>query len=96
MLYDPKWEQKTKADPLSLASLIAWLERHPADETYCYMDSGECLAAQYNQSIGRVYQTPNPIRTYFGRSFDAHLERIALEYPRNFGAALERARAIAR
>lgn len=91
MIYDPKWEVETKADPLTLESLIAWLEKQPAEKKYCYMHDGICLAAQYNQSIGRKYET------YIKEdgSFDAALELIASGGKWTFGAALERARAAA-
>lgn len=52
MLYDPKWEQQTKADPFKIETLIAWLEKQPAEETYCYMSTGHCLLAQYFVSLG--------------------------------------------
>src|SRR5580692_2560798 len=49
MLYDPKWEKpaETKADPFSLATLIAWLERQSPDARYDYACNGHCLLAQY-------------------------------------------------
>ena len=52
MLYDKRWDAKTKTDPLSLDSLIAWLEKQPADAKYCYSDTGACLLAQYFAAIG--------------------------------------------
>lgn len=97
MLYDPKWEQQTKTDPFTLESLIAWLEKRPADNEYCYTETGECLLAQYFSAsgYGPVLMGANE----FGRKGIAEsiplpvgFNKIALGYPRTFGAALERAR----
>lgn len=53
MLYDPKWEKtETKADPFSLESLIAWLEKQPAGRSYSYTCNGHCLLAQYFTAAG--------------------------------------------
>jgi len=52
MLYDPKWEIQIKADPFSLDSLIAWLEKQPADKSYQFCDSSSCLIAQYLKAHG--------------------------------------------
>jgi hypothetical protein len=98
MLYDPKWEAETKPGVFSLQSLIAWLEKMPANETYCYLDHGRCLLGQYFSAMGfenaqvfsdglchgprRENQTPYP------REFDS----IALHWAQTFGAALKRAR----
>jgi hypothetical protein len=52
MLYDPKWEQKTKADPFTLESLIAWLKTKPANERYNYAFHDSCMIAQYLTDMG--------------------------------------------
>lgn len=52
MLYDPKWDQQTKADPFKIETLIAWLEKQPAETEYCYFSNGKCLLAQYFQAHG--------------------------------------------
>jgi|ERR1700722_6253995 len=96
MLYNPSW------DKLSLAALVAWLEKQPRDRQYCYGDYGGCLAAQYNQSIGRRYNVTLVGHRTKNKSFDHQLEWIAggwkeNEYDvgeRTFGAALERAKAM--
>lgn len=96
MFFDPGTKTETKADPLSLDSLIAWLEKQRAGAVYCYEDHGQCLAAQYNRSIDRDYSAPlcgwPPTAE---DDFDYRLEWIALQKPRTFGAALERARKLA-
>jgi hypothetical protein len=81
MLYDPKWE--VKADPLSLESLIAWLETKDPASTYDFCDlRGNCLVDQWCRPLGRSYsELPDKIR------------RIAYATPWTFGAALKRARA---
>lgn len=109
MLYDPKWEIPVKADPLLLDALIAWLEKHPADEQYCFTDYGLCLAAQYNASIGRrydrdhirldVYSTIALGGRHSNATFDEKLEAIACAVGDSsgwtFGEAVERAHKIA-
>lgn len=52
MLYDPKWEVKTKADPMKLETLIAWLEQHHPGTRYIYGDVHNCLLAQYFRAHG--------------------------------------------
>ncbi len=52
MLYDPKWEAPVKADPFSLASLIAWLEMQPVDGQYDYILSHDCVIAQWLRGAG--------------------------------------------
>lgn len=95
MLYDPKWE--VKADPLSLESLIAWLEKQPAEQEYCYYDNGYCLLARYFSAVGfkdvEVYG-------WYWRHSDATkdiplsdaFKMIAVQGKWTFGAALKRAR----
>jgi hypothetical protein len=100
MLYDPKWEQKTetKANPFKLETLIAWLEKQPADEGYEYDCNGHCLLAQYFTAMGFTHVYVGSTGFYHGddseraempRAFD----KIAVKSPSTFGAALERARA---
>lgn len=55
MLYNPNWKAPTKTDPTKLESLIAWLERQPADGVYCYYDCGRCLLSQYFTDMGFRY-----------------------------------------
>lgn len=79
---------ETKADPFSLESLIAWLEKQPADKKYDYFNcQGACLIDQY---FGRItsFAEYHDIceRTNWGAE-------IAGPMPHTFGAALDRARA---
>ena len=106
MLYDKRWEKpEVKADPFSLESLIAWLEKQPADKPYDYIDSTNCLLCQYFRSVGfNVY-------TLSGNDFDIRGRLGFIEFPVilqnvsqgdyeterrrawTYGAALARARA---
>lgn len=100
MLYDPKWEQTTQTDPFSLESLIAWLEKQPEDKSYCYTSSGRCLLAQYftAQGFADVLVGAYDVDYSVNREWDTNVEfgpafhDIAQGYPRDFGAALARAR----
>lgn len=96
MPYDGK-NFETKPD-LSLASLLRFCESKPADEGYCYTDTGECLIAQYFRSINFPF-----IRLSAGRYRDIdhnlkplpdEFERIALTSPRTFGGAASRIRTL--
>lgn len=91
MLHNPNWD-KAKTSPLLLDNFIAWLQKQPADEKYDWLDSDSCLAAQYSQSIDREYGH-NDILALAG-TFSADLENIAYARPWNFGAALNRAKAL--
>jgi hypothetical protein len=95
MLYDPKWEQK--ADPLSLDSLIFWLEKQDASTQYDYTRSRTCLLTQWS---GREFYSYEVERLFGGNG-----RYIAQGQPRDdgeadadlrwtFGAALERARSV--
>lgn len=108
MLYDKRWDKttETKADPFSLDTLIAWLEKQPADKVYCYCDTGECLLAQYFTAMG--FDRVSMRIRYFGHghgdtrvglppNFNAiaansgdYFEPISGDF--TFGAALDRAR----
>lgn len=92
MLYDPKWEQKTKADPFSLVSLIAWLQKQNPNAHYDYCIPQECLIGQWLKSSGIAecgLKSHQVQRLFGGRGDD-----IVIPHPRTFGAALERARVL--
>jgi hypothetical protein len=79
-------------NPNSLTALIAWLKTKAADEAYCYMDRGKCLAAQYKASIGEIYDTRTVSVFRYDRdpstaSFDDMLEYIGMQ-PINVQEAL--------
>ena len=90
MLYDPKWE--VKADPLSLESLIAWLETQPPETEYEWTDChGGCLIGRYFAAMG----IKGPL---YSEVFDEGWKyaRVCsdLSGPTTYGAALKRARAL--
>ena len=95
MLYDPKWEVKTKP---SLAGLITWLERHPSELEYNWSDcQGACLIGQYLTSCSIKNDEPNlyfEVQGGFQTQIDSQIF-IALDRPHTFGGALERARSMA-
>ena len=89
---------ETRPDVFSLDGLIAWLEKQPAEKKYCYMDTGACLLCQYLVSIGvpfeGVYGTYWDDANNVTHDIPASVAHIPVEYPRTFGAALSRARAL--
>jgi len=103
MLYDPKWDADTKADPFSLASLIAWLEKQPPGKTYCYTSNGKCMIARYLINLGHKdvhVGGSGKWRSDRGRDSWEIAAKIAIgSWPDveqwTFGAALERARKVA-
>lgn len=94
MLYDTKWD-KPQVDVMSTTSLIAWLERRDATETYCYYHTGECLLAQYFQEN---YPGAMRVSTRYlypiNRPLPDGWNAVAGLAPHTFGAALTRARAL--
>lgn len=99
MLYDPKWEKQaeTKADPLSLEALIAWLEKQPASIEYDYTDPRDCLLCRYfkahgysNPAISGAEMDHDGGHTYFPDIF-RKIANDSLD-GENYGAALKRAR----
>ncbi|MEH2501198.1 hypothetical protein V1290_000009 [Bradyrhizobium sp. AZCC 1578] len=83
MLYDPKWATifEVKADPFSLESLIAWLEKQPADKTYDYGCNGHCLLAQYFTAMG--FKDVCVGGTHFDHRRDGRRAFVCI--PQNFG-----------
>lgn len=101
MLYNKNWDKpQVKADPFSLESLVAWLEKQPKRETYCYIDHGRCLLGQYFTDCG--FESPHIFSDgYFDhgpaddrgrKNYPDAFNEIAIGMPRNFSAALVRAR----
>lgn len=98
MLYDPKWEAKTKPAPFTLADFIAWLETKPPRTQYHFAcTDGSCLMGQYMTERGRAWEPGKRSSTYvesceqvFGDKWDVP---VLIETPHTFGAALDRARA---
>lgn len=98
MLYDKRWDKPDiKADPFSLESLIAWLEKQPAEGEYNYYDNCGCMLHQYFSAVNLpgldwisgwdiVLKDGSQIR--FPRGF----WEAATHSPSTFGGALTRAR----
>jgi hypothetical protein len=102
MLYDPKWDGKTeqKADPFSLASLIAWLEHQASHTSYSYAEPQDCLLCRYFIAMGFNDVGVNPAVVHWNdfedeRPLPQGWDRLALSAPWTYGAALKRARALA-
>lgn len=88
MLYDPRWAAKAEPEVLSVAGLIAWLERCPPETKYDFKNcSGECLLGQYFTARGVEW---NSHYVLFEGLFG---DDIARTEPHTFAAALDRARA---
>lgn len=100
MLYDPKWEVETKADPMDYKTFVGWLEKQPSDKTYCYLNHGACLVADYLSAMGyeyvQVYSCGDFVhrvgRKKVNAVYPTQLDRISIESPHTYGEALERAK----
>ncbi|HZR75677.1 hypothetical protein [Bradyrhizobium sp.] len=100
MLYDKRWEKpEVKDDPLTIESLIAWLERQPADDFYEYDEPCACMLHQYFTAMGFENVAVGPWdfdhAGATGVMLSDAFHDIASASPGlcTFGAALERARA---
>lgn len=95
MLYDPKWEQETKADPFTLENLVAWLETQDPTTEYEVLEPSICLMGQFASSQGS--HDPEFVSMRLTDDLVGPFCRIAFGRlcggPYTFGAALERARA---
>jgi hypothetical protein len=102
MLYDPKWEAPahTRNDPLKIGTLIEWLQNRNPQEPYCFLDSGHCLFAQYFSAHGFTNIDMGGWTIHHGMPrqktpLPEYWDDIACNFPRTFGAALQRARKLA-
>lgn len=106
MFFDPGTKTETKADPLSLTSLIAWLEKRDQSKSYNYGCNGGCLLALYfraqgfeGASMGSMtwfyYEGEKSIRMDMPPHFDEIAVGGGTRLSHTFGAALERARKLA-
>lgn len=101
MLYDKRWDKtETKPDVFSLENLIVWLEKQPADKVYCYADNGNCLLGQYFIAHGHTDVAVGGETVWLGdaksHTLPDSFRKLAVYWPRTFGAALKRARAYQR
>lgn len=90
------------ADPFSPSSIVAWLEKQPADAAYDYCNPFNCLLCQYFRACGLkcnsvTFNHRFPTLTSGGFVFPMFLKMISqgADYQEcwTFGQALERARA---
>jgi len=89
--------RNTKPDPFKLDTLIAWLEKQPADKTYTYSEPCGCLLADYFTQSGfsEVAVDPFAFEHSGGRTeIPADFDVVSCEGARTYGAALDRARAL--
>ena len=109
MLYDfRRWEKpEIKTDPFKIESLIAWLEKQPADKEYEFTDCGSCALAQYFLAHGYTEVNMGTDSFDYGPNFKYEAELPSgwndLVNPftgdrdvRTFGGVLLRARKLAR
>jgi hypothetical protein len=88
----------TKADPLTIESLIAWLETMPANKRYEYeICNGKCLYGLYMASHGIAWGESGACSTLDSGQERADFcamvyEHVAVQRPWTFGAALDRAK----
>jgi len=99
MLHNPKWDVEVKANPFSLESLVAWLEKQPSDKEYDYCDPYGCLLCQYFRSQGFQVHSVAMNNLYRDASwksveFPLVLKEVSQGHDAGwtFGAALARAR----
>jgi hypothetical protein len=98
MLYDKRWEKpEVKADPFSLESLIAWLEKQPAQASYDSSCIHHCMLAQWIEAMGVTSLYEIAMRSFELGEKDGPFKSISgigenRRVLRTFGAALERAR----
>ncbi len=90
MLYDPHWEQQTKARPLSFASFIKWLEAQHPETAYTILPVAGCLLTQFARAMG----ARNPTKESCALSKQSKFAAAVFTGPYTFGAALKRARAL--
>lgn len=95
MLYDPKWEKP--ADVFSLESLIAWLEKQPADKEYDWSRAGSCLLGQWCEAHGlygeELFTKSIELGQWDGKNNGFAEAALGSLTECTFGAALKRARA---
>lgn len=80
----------------SLEGLISWLEPKPPGDHYKYTNGQRCLIHDYFETRGLSVSALGP-RDWTDGEGEGHnlprlLNKVAVKYPRTYGAALQRAR----
>lgn len=91
MLYDKRWDKEIKAKPLTLPSLIAWLEMQPADGRYCTLPMETCLLGKFAAAMGA--KDLGDTSCLLGNNKNFANVAFPIDGSMTFGAALKRARA---
>lgn len=95
MLYDPKWEKKTKADPVSIHGLIEWMEQQEPSTKYNWdCVEGGCLIGLYYSHLDKSGIPHSPYYAQMFRKNPGSYGPVCATEPRTIGAALSRARAL--
>lgn len=92
-------------NPLTVTSLVSWLEKQPGDSTYNYANSINCMLCQYFRAMDVTFDSVCGSSFSFGEQktdLPEHFDEIARggEYVREqggwtFGEALKRAKEFA-
>ncbi len=86
-----------KSNAMTHRSFVAWLKRQPPDKTYCYLDHGHCLVADYLLAQGyknvKVYSGGvfNHGKKRGDHDYPQEMDDISNHTPHTYRAALERA-----
>ena len=96
-------QEDTTADPFTLPALIAWLRTQEPATEYDFMSTDDCLLCRYIRARGFHSATLGGYgKVYLGNTkigqfqFEANGQGPAVGTPRNVGAALARAEALAK
>lgn len=98
MFFDPTCKPEVRADPFTLESLIAWLEKQSPHTRYNWHNcDGKCLIAVYGFAMGidRLDADCPGIDKIFGEGENSKYAEVCGTLPFTYGAALDRARAAA-
>lgn len=80
----------------SMHGFINWAEKQDPAKYYCYLNTDECLAAQYCHAHGLGYGLAEKVAVPNANpngNFRERLEYISSQLPHTIGAALARAKA---
>lgn len=87
MPFDGNPEQFVKPGAISVDHLIAWLEKQNPVTRYSYFNPRDCLICRCSAALGGT-------NVFHKIDFGLLDQLVAQPHPWNYGAALERARAL--